>query len=84
MKHQQAECDVVQPLERFREAFIVPRQAAEACHPAERTLHHPTPGQQHETLLGLGQLHHLQVDAVARRVPLGIVAGAPGRRPGGG
>ena len=75
MMHQQAERDVVQPLERFREAFIVPRQTAQACHPAERTLHHPTPGQQHETLLGLGQLDDLQVDAVARRVPIGIIAG---------
>jgi hypothetical protein len=75
VEHQKAERDIMQPLERLAEAFIVARQPTESRHPAERTLHQPAPWQKHETALGLGQLHDLQVDPVTRGITLGVVAG---------
>lgn len=54
----------MQSAEHFGQSFVISREPAEPCQPAEASLHHPAPGQQHEALLHLGQLHDLQVDAV--------------------
>src|SRR5271166_1558989 len=75
VKHQDAEGDIVQPLQGLAEALVVPRQPAEARHPAVRPLYDPPPWQEHEPLLRLGEAHYHQVDPVAGRVGIRIIAG---------
>src|SRR5271165_937025 len=69
VKHQDAEGDIVQPLQGLAEALAVPR------HPAVRPLYDPPPWQEHEPLLRLGEAHYHQVDPVAGRVGIRIIAG---------
>lgn len=63
-EHQASERDEVQPRQRLRQVLIVTRQAPEPGRPPERALHHPAAWQQHEALLGLRELDHLQPDAL--------------------
>ena len=67
MEQQAGKGQEMQPRHSLRQPLVVARQAAEARHPGEGALHHPAPGQEHEAALGLGQLDHLQPDAVLRR-----------------
>ena len=63
----QQETDEGQEMQRRQgrgQALVVARQAAEARGPGEAALDDPAPGQEHEAALGLGQLDHLQLDAV--------------------
>ena len=53
----------MQTLKRFRQAFVVTCQAAEACHPTETALHNPPSRQEHEPSFSLRQLHHFQLNA---------------------
>ncbi len=56
--HQAGSGHEMQPGERFRQPFIIPRQAAEACHPGERPLDDPAPWERDEAALGRGRLEH--------------------------
>ena len=58
-EHEADEGEPVEAGEGGSEAFIVAGEAAEACGPAAR--------QEHEAALGVGQLDHVQGDAVPRR-----------------
>lgn len=55
-----------------RQSFVVAGQAAEAAQPPEGSFHHPPPGQQHESPLGLMMLHDLQLH---RGLPPGATGG---------
>src|SRR6266480_2642979 len=69
MKHQTRKSHEMQACQRSRQPLIVASQTPNASHPGEGAFDHPAPGQKHEAALGLGQLHHHQLDAffLARR-----------------
>ncbi len=54
----------MQTFQGFRQAFIVPHQAAKTRRPAKRAFNHPTTRQEHETFLGVGQLDNFQANAL--------------------
>ena len=58
----------MQPSEHFRHTLEIAAEPPEAGQPAKATLDHPAPGQQHKALFGLGQLDHLQLNAVCSRI----------------
>ena len=67
----------MQPDQSLRQAFTVADQAAEARHPCEAAFDDPAARQQHEAMLGRGQLDDLQTDAVClhiRRRPVASIA----------
>ena len=60
--------------QRGGKAFVVARQTAKTGEPDEGVLHYPTPGQQPEATLGLGELDHFQFYAVLGRRVGGFLA----------
>lgn len=64
MKHRTTENDEMQTSPRFRQPFVIPRQAAEAALPGEGALHGPVArGKSDEAMLGFRQLDHLERNA---------------------
>src|SRR5258708_40274532 len=61
-KHKISEHDQMKASQRRGKPLIIAHQAPEARCPSERALHHPTPGQQDEAVLGLGQFDDFQLD----------------------
>lgn len=60
MEHQAGEGHKTQPRYRFRQAFVILGEPAEARRLGEGALHHPPPRQQHEAVLS----DHLRSNAV--------------------
>ena len=57
--HQYRKGDEVRSDKRLAQPLAVAHQATEAGHPAEAAFDYPTPGQQHEAVLGGRQLDYL-------------------------
>jgi hypothetical protein len=64
MEHEASEGDEVKASQDGGQALIVACQAAETSGPGDAALDHPALGQQDKAALGLGQLDHLQADAL--------------------
>jgi hypothetical protein len=73
--YQEAERDRVESCERLGASLVVSRQPTEPHRPAERSLDHPAPRQEHEPTLGIRQLEDLPPDPVLGRRGGRIVAG---------
>jgi len=73
-RHEHREGHEMQPRQHLRQPLEVPTQPSEPRHPAETAFHHPAPGPQHEPLLRLRQLHHLQLDPRRLGIVLGLIA----------
>src|SRR6266487_479369 len=65
MKHEHGESQQVKTCQCLRPTFVIASQAAEACRPRKRALHHPSPGQQDKTALPIWQFDHLQTHAMS-------------------
>jgi len=59
--------------QRLRQALVVTRQPAEACHPTKAAFYHPTSWQQDKPMLGRWQFDHLQANALGLRVGGGLL-----------
>jgi hypothetical protein len=64
MEHKAGEGQEVQACPHAGQPLVIARQAAEASGPGEAAFHDAALGQQDKAPLGLGQLDHLQADAV--------------------
>ena len=65
VSHENGKGDKMQASQSLRQALIVTGQTTKTRHPSKRTLNHPTPGQENEAFLGLGQLDDHQLDPMA-------------------
>ena len=65
-EHETGKSDEMQTCQCGREPLVVAGQAAASGHPGKGAFHHPSPGQEHEALLGLWQAIDLQLTAYPR------------------
>src|SRR5258708_37834930 len=74
MKHEHSKSQQMKTSQRFWQAFIVARQAAEPGHPGKTALPYPSAWQQDKTVLGFGQLDDFQAYPMYTRCLCRLIA----------